>query len=161
MAANIFLKLDGIQGESTDANHKDGIQILSGQWGAHQTGGSAPAGGAGAGKAQLDDFRLTLEYSRASPALLLAALTGKHIKSGVLTVSRPEKQGLNYLTYTFTDVLISSYATDISPDHPSPVDQISIAFGKIEVKYLPQTPTGKPGPPVTAGFDTKANKTIP
>ena len=102
-----------------------------------------------------------LLYSKASPLLLIAALTGRHIKSGVLTASHAEKQGLNFLSYTFTDVLISLYATDISSDPVSPVDQISITFAKIQVKYLPQTATGKPGPPVTAGFDTKANKTIP
>jgi len=33
MAEEMFLKIDGIQGESTDASHKDEINILSYTWG--------------------------------------------------------------------------------------------------------------------------------
>ena len=45
MAVDYFLKLDGIQGESVDANHKDEIQILSWSWGGSQQSSVAGTGG--------------------------------------------------------------------------------------------------------------------
>ena len=36
MAADYFLKLEGIKGESTDDKHKDEIDVLSFSWGASQ-----------------------------------------------------------------------------------------------------------------------------
>jgi len=47
MALDMFLKIDGIQGESTDNHHKDKIDILSYTWGESQ-----PAA-AGSGAARL------------------------------------------------------------------------------------------------------------
>ena len=51
MAVDYFLKLDGIQGESADTNHKDEIQIMSWSWGGSQVSSVAGTGGSGAGKA--------------------------------------------------------------------------------------------------------------
>ena len=36
MAVDMFLKIDGIPGESTDASHKDEIDIFSYTWGESQ-----------------------------------------------------------------------------------------------------------------------------
>ena len=49
MAVDFFLKIDGIPGESTDAKHKDEIDVLSWSWGANQTGTMSYGGGGGAG----------------------------------------------------------------------------------------------------------------
>ena len=49
MAVDMFLKLDGIKGESKDAKHKDEIHIESFSWGMNQTGAHAAGGGGGAG----------------------------------------------------------------------------------------------------------------
>ena len=36
MASDMFLKIDGIKGESNDDKYKDQIEVLSFSWGAHQ-----------------------------------------------------------------------------------------------------------------------------
>lgn len=36
MALDMFLKIDGIPGESTDARHRDEIDVLSYNWGESQ-----------------------------------------------------------------------------------------------------------------------------
>ena len=46
MAVNMFLKLDGIAGESKDAKHKGEIDLVSFSWGETNTGGAARAGAA-------------------------------------------------------------------------------------------------------------------
>ena len=49
-AVDVFLKLDGIKGESTDDRHKDEIVIESWSLGATNTGSHSVGGGGGAGK---------------------------------------------------------------------------------------------------------------
>ena len=45
MAVDIYLKLDGIPGESHDSKHKEWIQILSFSHGLSQTGSMFSGGG--------------------------------------------------------------------------------------------------------------------
>lgn len=51
LAAPMYLKIKGNEGESTDDKHKNEIEILSWSWGATQTSHGTGAGGMGAGKA--------------------------------------------------------------------------------------------------------------
>ena len=53
MAVDMFLKLDGIKGESADHKHKDEIHIESFSWGLSQTGAHGSGGGGGADKVLL------------------------------------------------------------------------------------------------------------
>ena len=48
MPADMFLKLEGIPGESLDSKHSGEIEILSYSWGASQMGTFAGGGGGGA-----------------------------------------------------------------------------------------------------------------
>ena len=41
-----FLKIDGIEGESSDDKHKGEIEVESFSWGATQAGSPGPGGGA-------------------------------------------------------------------------------------------------------------------
>ena len=61
-----FLKFDGIKGESTDAKHKDEIDIESWSWGETNAGAAAPAAGGGAGKVQMQDFHFMMQLNKAS-----------------------------------------------------------------------------------------------
>ncbi len=45
MAFDMFLKMDGIPGESTDVGHKDEIDIVSYAWGESQPAVPSGAGG--------------------------------------------------------------------------------------------------------------------
>ncbi|MGE6888400.1 type VI secretion system tube protein Hcp, partial [Serratia bockelmannii] len=49
MAMDMFLKVEGINGESKNANHKQWIDVFSFNWGARQPGNMAVGGGGGAG----------------------------------------------------------------------------------------------------------------
>jgi type VI secretion system secreted protein Hcp len=45
MGVDMFLKIDGIQGESTDNSHKDEIELLSYTWGESHEAASGIGGG--------------------------------------------------------------------------------------------------------------------
>jgi type VI secretion system secreted protein Hcp len=131
MAVDYFLKLDGIEGESTDRQHKDEIEVLSFSWGETQSVEDGGGGGGGAGKVSIQDFHFTANFNKASPALFLACASGKHIKQGVL-IGRTDRKGQeNFYKVTLTDVLISSYQTGGAGDSV-PTDQFSLNFAKIE-----------------------------
>ena len=49
MAVDMFLKLDGIKGESVDSKHKDEIAVLAWSWGMSNSGSAHLGGGAGSG----------------------------------------------------------------------------------------------------------------
>lgn len=83
-----FLKLDGIKGESTDAKHKDEIEIMSMSWGASSSGSMGSGGGGGVGKAIFSDFSFTKKVDIASPKLALIAARGEHIKTAKVSIRK-------------------------------------------------------------------------
>jgi type VI secretion system secreted protein Hcp len=158
-AVDYFLKFDGIKGESTDAKHKDELDIESWSWGVTHAGTVSRRGGAGAGKVSMQDFHFVMKLNKASPALMKACATGQHIKMATLTARKAGKGQQEYLTFKFHDVLVSAYMTGGSEEGAVvPTDQVSLNFAKIEVEYRQQKPDGTLAPADKFGFDLKANK---
>jgi len=159
--ADYFLRVDGIPGESNDAKHKGEIEVLSWSWGeVNEAPPRGPGGGAGAGKVDMSDLTVTAQFSKASPQLLLACASGKHFKTAVLTARKAGKAQADYLTFSLTDVLVSSYQVAGSADTNVPTDSVGLSFGKIQVEYKEQKADGSLGDAVKVGWDRKANKQI-
>lgn len=155
-AFDYFLKIDGIAGESADSKHKGEIDVQSWSWGETQAGPSG-GGGGGAGKVQMQDLHVTANMSKASPQLMLACASGQHIKSAMLTGRRGGKAALEFLTFSLSDVLVSSYQTGGTEAEP-PVDAVSLKFAKIQIEYKHVQQDGKLGASAKAGWDVKQNK---
>ena len=160
-AVDYFLKIEGIEGESTNATHKGEIDLESWSWGevqSHPAGAGGGAGG-GTGKVTMNDFSFTTRLSKASPKLFLRCAEGSHIKAAWLTAHRGASKAADYfLKWTFSDLLISSYQTGAAGDVP--IDQVSFNFAKIEVEYKPQKPDGSFAGSIKAGCDAKTNKKL-
>ena len=159
-AVDYFLKIEGIEGESTDSKHKNEIDVESWSWGETNSGTHAAGGGGGAGKVSMQDFHFVMRVNKASPKLMLACATGEHLPSAILTCRRAGKEQQEYLQVTFTDLLVSSYQTGGSSGDIVPLDQISLNFAKIEFSYKPQKPDGTLDAPVKTGYDLKKNVKI-
>ena len=159
-AVDFFLKVDGIEGESTDAKHTNEIDVQSWSWGETQTGTFAGGGGGGAGKVSMQDFHFTMTVNKATPKLMLACATGQHIGKAVLACRKAGGEQQEYMIVTMSDLLVSSYQTGGSQGDLVPVDQISLNFSKIEIEYKPQTQKGAVSGPVKVGYDLKLNKKI-
>ena len=160
-AVDFFLKLDGIEGESTDSKHKGEIDLESWSWGESQSGGHSAGGGGGAGKVSMQDFHFVMKINKASPKLMLSCAEGAHIKSGILTCRKAGKEQQEFLKITMSELLVSSYQTGGS-GHADiiPTDQISINFSKIEFEYKEQKADGSLGGAVKAGWNVKENKKV-
>lgn len=162
MAVDMFLKLDGIKGESRDQKHVDEIDIESYSWGESNFAPAGSPGGGGSGKVSMQDFHFVMRVSRASPLLFLACASGEHIKEGILTVRKAgSKDLLEYLKWTFTDLMISSFQeAGVASSVEGPMDSISLNFAKIEIAYTEQRADGTGGTTFTAGWDLKTNSKV-
>jgi type VI secretion system secreted protein Hcp len=157
---DLFLKIDGISGESQDAKHKGEIDLRSFSWGeTSESGPSRAAGGAaGAGKVAMQDFHFMTAVNKASPLLFLSCATGKHIKEAVLTARRAGKEQQEFLVFKFSDLLISSYQIGAEAVGEMPIDQVSFNFSRIDFEYRAQKPDGTLASPIEAGWDVKKKK---
>jgi type VI secretion system secreted protein Hcp len=149
-----FLKIDGIDGEAQDKTHKGDIHIESFSWGATNAGTASAGGGMGAGKVKFQDFHFVMKSNKASPKLMLACANGEHIKKAVLTCRKAGKEQQEYLKYTFSDILVSSF--QIGGADVIPTEQCSINFTKVEMEYKEQKADGTLGGAVKTAYDVKA-----
>jgi len=160
-AVDYFLEIDGIAGESLDAHHKGAIDLDTFAW-AESNQVSHPVGaggGGGAGRVAMQDLRVVMKTSKASPLLMLAVATGQHFKQAVLTVRKAGKNQVEFLVLRLTDVLVVSY--EIAGHLETvPADVASLNFAKLEFEYRPQKPDGSLAAAVKAGWDLKANKKV-
>jgi type VI secretion system secreted protein Hcp len=160
-SVDYFLMIDTIPGESVSAKHKNEIEVLSWAWGEMNSGAPASGGGGGAGKAQMQPFHFVARSSIASPKLFLACATGQHIKQAVLTAVRQAGgKPVDYLVWTMSEVLVSSYQMSAENQDALPVDQFDLEFARIEIEYHQVKPNGALGTPIKAGWDVTANRPI-
>ncbi len=160
MALDLFLKVDGIDGESTDSKHKDWIDVTSYGWGVENAGAPTSGGGTGSGKAKFQDLIVVKMLDKSSPKLMLACAGGLHIKQVQLQVCKPSAPRDLILEYTLSDVLVKAFEETEPPGGNRPEEQVSLTFGKIEMTYNRQGRGGQPGESIKAGWDITQNRTI-
>lgn len=159
MAVDMFLKLEGIKGESKAKGHEDEIDIQSFSWGCSQTGSMALGGGGGAGKVSFQDFNFSKKVDKASPELFLKCCNGKHISKGVLTVRKAGEKPLDYLVIEFEDLLVSSTTFGGAGSSDDVSENVSINFAKQKMTYREQdTKTGGEKSKTEASWNLKTGQ---
>jgi type VI secretion system secreted protein Hcp len=157
MAVDMFIKIGDIKGDSTDATHKDSINVLSWSWGMTQSGTTHMGAGSGAGKVNVQDLTFTKYIDNASPNLLKACCAGTHFKTGLLTVRKAGDKPLEYLKINFYDLIISGVSTGGSGGEDRLTENVTLNFGQFEVDYTPQTATGAPGATIPMTWNIPGN----
>jgi type VI secretion system secreted protein Hcp len=156
-----FLKVDGVDGESTDDKHKGEIELESWSVGAANAGSFSSGGGGGTGKVAMQDFHFVKKTDKASAKLFTSCATGEHIKTATLVCRKAGGDQQEFLTVILSPVLVSSYQTGGSAGSDViPMEQISLNFGKIEYKYKAQDAKGALGGEVVGGWDQTTNKKV-
>jgi len=154
-AVDYFLKIDEVPGESKDAKHPNELQLESWSFGETNIGTHSAGGGGGAGKVQMQDFHFVMNTNKASAKLFVKCANGEHIKQAILTCRKAGKDQQEYLKWTFSDLLISSFTTSGSGSSGLPVDQCSFNFTKLECEYKEQKPDGTLEGPIKSWYDLK------
>jgi type VI secretion system secreted protein Hcp len=142
MAIDMFLKLDGIKGESKDAKHKDEIHIERFQWGLEQPH-DAFRGGMATGKVHVKEIVIQKYVDCSSPDLLLCISNGKHIKEGYIILRKAGEQPLEYLKIKLTQILITGLEYDSEHSTEELLEVLKLGFDTYHVSYQEQDANGK------------------
>lgn len=161
MSGDIFLKIDGIEGESIDAKHTGEIQLETVSWGADNAASFNYGGGGGTGKVTMQDVHFTKVIDKSSTKLFQACCEGKHIPSALLTFRKAGGEQQEYFTVKLSDLMVSSiHWSDHATGGALAQEQGRIAFTKIEFGYKEQGKDGALKGAVNAGWDVKVNKKV-
>jgi type VI secretion system secreted protein Hcp len=156
-SADIFLAIDGIPGDSTDAQHKNQISIESFAFLAKRPSTRT------VGAVRFSGLRLDKVYDVSSPRILSAATSGRHLKSATLTFSTgSDTDSTNVLTYKLSDVAVSSYEQGgANPDTKalgSLEEEIGLSPAHVQVTEKTFNANGDPGPVVTSSWQVPKSK---
>lgn len=148
-----YMKIAGVEGESTDKGHKNEIEILSWSLGATQAATAktatpataAPATarattGAGTAdptpaqvgrKRQYNPITFTKRVDKSSPMLQKANTDQQVFPKVTLYLPNQGGGGQGYLTYELKEALISSYQTSAGQGEDGPTETISFVYGTL------------------------------
>lgn len=155
MAHDIFIKIDGISGESQDESHRGEIQVHSWRWKMSQPSSMMSGSGGGAGKAMVNDLEFVHQIDRASPNLMRYCLTGRHVPKVVLSTRKAGGIPMDFLTITMGDVVITGVEPIVAGD--SYYEHVTLSFSRVKNEYALQSSMGGSAGTVTASFDIKEN----
>jgi type VI secretion system secreted protein Hcp len=162
MAFDAFIKIKDVKGESTDAAHKDEIEVLSYSWGVMQPAvATASSSGAISGeRANFSDLSIVKLADIASAPLAQHCITGKHIPEAVLTLSRAQEKKVEYMRYVLEDIIVSSVRHGGSGSGSDPVftEEVTFNYGKISFFYTKSDKTGAKVGNYTGGWSLIENK---
>lgn len=160
MAFDMFLKIDGIAGESSDGHgHKDEIEVVSWNWGMLQKGNTHQGTGSGSGKVEIQDLTVTKWVDRATPALMLSCAKLEPIEEIVLTVRKAGgKTPLEYVKITLKNAVITCVSTGGTGSDDRLSENVTIQFAKVDFEYSPQNSDGSGGAAIPFSWDIPKNK---
>lgn len=155
MSTEIFAKIGDIKGESTDARHPDEIDVMSFSWGVAQTGPTG--GGGGAGRATFQDLLIVHTIDSATPALLLACATGRHLPQATISHRKAGENQQDYLTVKLSDVTITAVTQNGLESQPY-TETVSLRFTKVDLLYRRRRPDGSLDEGQHFIFDVRTNQ---
>jgi len=174
---DIFLKLDGIDGESTTKGHEKEIEVVSYD---QQIDSTVPSsggvgGGGGAGKATFSGVRFRKLLDTASMPIALACASGLRIANARFAFRRSSNTPIDFYVVMLEDVVVTHAGQCAATDAQSPLrfetlakssagaallEEVTLHFGKVRWEYRPIGPKGTGLPPITGGWDVKANRKL-
>jgi type VI secretion system secreted protein Hcp len=149
LASDIFLKIDGIKGESQDSKHKDQIEILSWSWG--QSTGTARVKKGRLPATCIQDLHLMKEVDSSTPALITNGILGNVAPTAVLTLRKAGGDDpIEFLKLTMKNVTVVSFQVSGSDGSNSlPTESVSLHFESMTGEYRRQNPNGTLQDPIT------------
>jgi len=161
MASDTYMKLAGIDGDSTDEKHPKWIELLS-----YSVGHSLPMDGTkskgtrSSGKAMFQDFTVSKQMDSTSPQLADHCARGQHIADITIELCRATGDKTVYMKYVLKDVVISSYSVSGSSGGGEPTETVSFDYSEIHWVYTPADVKGKKAADMKKGWSLAENKAV-
>lgn len=156
---DVFLTLDGIEGESQDAALSKQMQLMSWSWGLSNDGNFHMGTGGGSGKVAVQDITVTKRTDIATPSLVQACTKGTHIATGKLTFRKAGDDPIEYMTIELSQILISSISLGAAggQDDSLMYETLSLNFAQFVLTYNEQSETGATGANAVAKYNMPKN----
>jgi type VI secretion system secreted protein Hcp len=143
----IYMQMGGVPGTATDSDFTGWVVLTSVHWGIHvdvSTTVGASGNRLSAGKITPSDVSMQKEFDLATVPLLKLAFAGTNTATATIAITQQAtNSGAAYLTYTLTDVIVSSFNQGSGADG-TPTDSFTLNFSKVEIKASPTDMTGQP-----------------
>ncbi len=154
-SASLFLKFDGIPGESTDQKHKDWINVSDVEWGVSV---AKPVQGQSAGRPVLSDLSWDQVADKSITQLFSDISKGQRIKQAEVDFTFADLNfGENtYFQMIFDDVLLTNLSLNGKADSRATVSG-AFSYGQITMKYT-QFRNGQPVGTSSASYNLQTGK---
>jgi type VI secretion system secreted protein Hcp len=154
----IYMKLDGIEGESTDKDHDKWCDLESFSFSSSRQGHEASKHRA-TGDVRFSDIVGSKQVDKASTPMAKACFSGQHIKKAEVHLTTTLSGGgrQTYLVIELKDVIISSYSTAGAGDSRA-LEQFALNYAEIKLIYSPFDKAGKPQGKMDASWNVEAGK---
>jgi type VI secretion system Hcp family effector len=150
-AFDMFLKVYGIQGESTDDKHKGEIDVQAWSWAVD----APPPRPGGKTVPEYSDLTIRKRIDKASPALFYAGARGQLIRDAALTVRQAGGEQAEFFRIMLEDVRVTSLTDVVNDAAEGPLEGVTLNYGNISFFY---TPTGSGiEPPRVVNPGTRTN----
>jgi type VI secretion system secreted protein Hcp len=156
MGQEIFIRIDGIAGESTDAVHKNEIDVKSWHWLATRRSAITPHLGLGKEGIEIMDLAFTHDVDRSSPNIIKYCLTEKKISEIILSIRKSGVTSCEYLKITLNDARITRIQPSCSNLDQTAQEEVHLSFSKITQEYTLQNDQGRSAGTITASFDLRS-----
>jgi type VI secretion system secreted protein Hcp len=158
MSVEIFLKLDGVDGESQAKGHTNEIEVFSFSLGASNPSNVASGTGSGAGKVDVSSLSIQKQLDNSSAKLFQNCCNGKHFaKATLVTREAGGDAPVEYYKLELQEVFIDSISWGGASGGGKPSESVALSFNKINITYLPQKADGSKGTQQQASWDIKQN----
>ena len=159
---SVFLKLEGVDGESTETGHVGEIDAVSFKAGVFDPTLTTFAGG-GASRAKFNPITVFKVVDKSSPVLFLACATGKHFATATLSITRLFNEvPVTFFKIVLSDVIISSINVEGNENDTgdSLMEPVTLSYSKIQWSFISKNSEGTPVT-VTGGWDLRLNRPLP
>jgi len=139
--ADMFLKVQGVTGEASDADHKGEIDVVSWSWGMESPREAMT--GLAKGRVVVSELEIVKRVDQSSPTLMSYLRTNKVVPEASLTVRKAGERPFEYFKIELQNAKITSLRAESSGDEL--VERLNLGFSKLKVVYTPQGKTGGSG----------------
>lgn len=164
MAIDVYVQIDGIQGESADSAHQGWIEATGINWGVHQPKSTtaSTAGGHTAERAALSDISFSKLSDVSTPILLQTCASGKTIPRAKVEFFRADSDGtrVKYFEIELENILIGMVRPHLGGSESYLSEIINLKYSRIKWKYCQQKIGGGMAGNTTGGWDLATNRTV-
>lgn len=132
-AADLFMLITGVPGDSTTKGHEKWIRVGSLDWKATAQSSFTASAGAQVGKPFPDAMQLVLQTGTWSQHFMRLMTQGKAL-SGVV-IDAVSSDGRPLYRMTLEGVFVTQYRLTVQPETPLPQDDIKAIFRKVKIEY--------------------------